>query len=145
MQGLTHVLGKAKLFITAFKVGGFTDLAAVFESHCSLCTCRGLLLKLCNLSYRLTWFFLFRQPQLDGTNGFSHGNDSRIIWLKILMIGHHKIFETTAFFHSFSVSFIRWLCRSKCPNDSIYIHLNSPKVDCLFVKYLINDSWILNT
>ena len=51
MQGLTHVLEKAKLLIPAFKVGGFIVLAAVFESHCSLCTCRGLLLKLCNLSY----------------------------------------------------------------------------------------------
>ena len=42
MQGLTHVLGKLKLIIRAYKVGEFTDLLAVFESHCSLCTCRDL-------------------------------------------------------------------------------------------------------
>ena len=42
MQGLTHVLGKSKLLKRAYKVGGFTDLVAVFESHCSLCTCREL-------------------------------------------------------------------------------------------------------
>ena len=42
MQGLTHILAKSKLLILAFKVGGFTDLVAVFESHCSLCTWREL-------------------------------------------------------------------------------------------------------
>ena len=36
MQGLTHVLGKLKLIIRAYKVGEFTDLLAIFESHCSL-------------------------------------------------------------------------------------------------------------
>ena len=40
MQGFTHVLGKSKLLLPAFKVGRFTDLVAVFESHCSLCTCK---------------------------------------------------------------------------------------------------------
>ena len=40
LQGFTHVLGKAKFSISAFKVEGFTELLAVFESHCSLCTCR---------------------------------------------------------------------------------------------------------
>ena len=40
MQGLTHVFGKSKLFIRTYKVGAFTDLVAVFESHCCLCTCR---------------------------------------------------------------------------------------------------------
>ena len=66
-------------------------------------------------------FFSFDPPtppphlQLDGTNDFSHGNDSRIIWLKILIIEHYKIFETKSFFHSFSVSFIRWFCREKFP------------------------------
>ena len=39
MQGLTHVFGKSKLFIRTYKVGAFTDLVAVFESHCCLCTC----------------------------------------------------------------------------------------------------------
>ena len=39
MQGLTHVLRKSKLLIRTYKVGAFTDLVAVFESHCCLCTC----------------------------------------------------------------------------------------------------------
>ena len=56
-----------------------------------------LLLKPCNLSYQLTGFF-FLQPQLDVTNEFSHGNDSRMIRLKFLMIRHHKNFETTAYY-----------------------------------------------
>ena len=43
------------------------------------------------------WGF-FLQPQLDVTNEFSHGNDSRMIRLKILMIRHHKNFETTAYY-----------------------------------------------
>ena len=30
IQGLTHVLGKAKLLIPAFEVGSLTDLVAVF-------------------------------------------------------------------------------------------------------------------
>ena len=42
MQGLTQVLGKSKLLLPVFKVRRFTDLVAVFESHCSLCTCRDL-------------------------------------------------------------------------------------------------------
>ena len=37
MQGFTHVLGKAKLLIPAFKVEGFNEMVAVFESLCSLC------------------------------------------------------------------------------------------------------------
>ena len=40
MQGLTHILEKSKLLIRTYKVEGFTDLVAVFESHCWLCTCR---------------------------------------------------------------------------------------------------------
>ena len=42
MQGLTNVLGKSKLIIWAYQVGGFTDSLAVIESHCSLCRCREL-------------------------------------------------------------------------------------------------------
>ena len=106
MQGLTHVLGKSKLFIRTYKVGAFTDLVAVFESHCWICTCREHaenLLKPCNLSYRLIGFVL--QLQLDGTNEFSHGYDSRLIRLKILMIRHHKNFETTASFIYFMLFF----------------------------------------
>ena len=121
MQGLTQVLGKSKLLLPAFKVGRFTDLVAVFEIT-SLCTCREVLEKwprdFCwsYAIYRTDLpFFFFWQPQLDGTNDFSHSNDSRIIWLKILIIEHYKIFETKAFFHSFSVSFIRWFCREKFP------------------------------
>ena len=34
MQGLIHVMIKSKLLIRAFKVGGFTGLVAVLESHC---------------------------------------------------------------------------------------------------------------
>ena len=122
MHGLTHVLGKSKLLLPAFKVGRFTDLVAVFESHCSLCTCKEVSEKwprdFCwsYAIYRTDLpFFFYWQPQWDGTNNFSHGIDSRIIWLKILIIGHYKNFETTAFFHSFSVSFIRWECREKFP------------------------------
>ena len=106
MQGLTHVLGKSKLLIRTYKVGAFTDLVAVFESHCWICTCREHaenLLKPCNLSYRPNGFVL--QLQLDGTNEFSHGYDSRMIRLKILMIRHHKIFETTAAFIYFVLFF----------------------------------------
>ena len=33
MQGLTHVLRNSKSLIPPFKIGVFTDLVAVFESH----------------------------------------------------------------------------------------------------------------
>ena len=81
------------------------------------------MLKLCNLSYRLTGFLFVWQPQLDDTKTFSHGNDSRMIRLEIFMIGQHKNFETTLFY-AFSVPLIRWVCREKYPKDSIYIHLS---------------------
>ena len=147
---MTHILGKSKLLIPAFKIGRLTDLVAVFESHCSLCTCRAVSEKwpmdFC-WSYAIyrtdLMSILFWHPSsVDGTKEFSHGYDSRIIWIKILMSEHHIHFETTAF--SF-IHMVFLLISEKCPNDSFYIHLNLLKVDCLFVKLLTNDSWNLYT
>ena len=105
MQGFTHVLGKAKLLIPAFKVEGFTEMVAVFESLCSLCTCRELSKKWPETFF---WSNAIYGTELLGVFCFEttvrwhqrvlHGNDSRIIWLKALMIKHLRNVETTAFF-----------------------------------------------
>ena len=104
MQGFTHVLGKAKLLIPAFQVEGFTELVAVFESHCSLCTCRELsekwpetFVEAMQFLVPTYWGFFVLKP-VRWHQRVLHCNNSRIIWLKILMIGHLRNFETTAFF-----------------------------------------------
>ena len=113
MQSLTHVLGKLKWLILAFKVGEFTDLMAVFESHCCLFARMrtlqrkdyGIFAEGMEFFLSTYWFFaLVWQPQLDGTNEFSHRYGSRMIKVKIFMIGLIE-FWNNCLFHSFTVFF----------------------------------------
>ena len=94
MQGFTHVLGKAKLLIPAFQEEGFTELVAVFESHCSLCTCTELseiFVEAMQFLVPTYWGFFVLKPQLDGTNEFYmvitvESFDSKFLRLDILEI-----------------------------------------------------------
>ena len=88
MHGLTHILGKAKLLIPAFKVRGITDLVAVFRNiedyarvgnfqRNNQGTFPDEAMQFIVSTY---WFFCFENPSsVDGSNDFPHDNDSRII------------------------------------------------------------------
>ena len=103
MQGFTHVLGKSKLLLPAFKVGRFTDLVAVFESHCSLCTCKEVSEKwprdFCwsYLSYRLTPFFNIDNPSEMAPKIFHmvltvESIDSKSLLMNIIKILKQRLF-----------------------------------------------------
>ena len=96
------ILEIAKLLLPAFKVGGFTELVAVFESHCSLCACRKLSEKWPVTFVEAMQFmvptFLFLKPQLDGTNEFYmvitvESFELKLLWLDILEILKQRLFS----------------------------------------------------
>ena len=98
------------MLIPAFKVGWLTYLVAVFESHCCFFAGMGNLQRrdYCRFDeameffYWLTGFFLW-QPQLDGTNNFTHGKGSRMVTVKIFMIWLREFCSNSFFL------FIYWL------------------------------------
>ena len=86
MQGLTHVLGKSKFLIRDYKEEDsptwwlFSIATVVFARVGNIQrNDQRTFAEAMQFIVQTHWFVLFWQDQLDGTNEFSHSNDSRMI------------------------------------------------------------------